>query len=604
MTKANRKADPHTHHKPGQPVPVHVEADITVQFVRKSLFIVQTVTFDKPGEVFLDMRGQTVHTVVDGEKNGDENGYLSYDQDGDDESVLGSRLVLSVPESKVVVMSYTTSATAAGLQWLTPQQAGSTYAMLYSQFEAINGRSVFILPDSPGIRFTYAMTLKVPWRLRGLMSADKHAASEVVDDKRVERWEMTSPVPLYLVAINVGDFWYEAYNDRCGVWASPDGLPRAINGLRETARVLKAEEKLFGPYLWGRYRTVVLPQLGYPYGAMEHPCLTSMNAMLMADERAATRVTIHEMVHSWFGNLITNATWNDFWLNEGVTTFGEWLVIKEVYGEEAMRLQIALAQREMQKAFAYFSELGIPEMGCLKTNLAGKNPDDYFSRVPYVKGALFLWAIMQKVGEERMLAFLKDYIKTYRFTSIDTAQFLRFIKRKLGQDVLDSVDANAWVYEPGLPDFTPIESAKEKAVLRYSSKAVLPTVDATHTWTSEEWQLYFSSLNVEVASWPLFTELDKTHNFSTSEKGMLQFAFLRAALDCAQVPNCGIAHQVTPFLMTYGRTVYLVPLYRGLCKRGLVDQAKATFAEARNGYHPVGQAAVEMIFREFEAVAA
>lgn len=593
MQQQPNAADPHTYHQPGQPVPLHLKALVRVEFDKQELFIIEQIEFDRPGEVCLDSRDQKIVGVL-----GSATSPIAY-ACSDPDPMLGRCVTLTVPEDRIVHITFHVGSGAAGLQWLTPAQAGGATAVLYSQFEAINGRSVFIMPDSPGIRFTYDIELQVPTDFRGLGSANERIKTHVDGERRIDRLKMNVPVPLYQVSLNAGDFKYSAFDERSGVWVSPDGLMRAHTALARTPEVLAAAERLFGPYLWGRYGTIVLPQRGYPYGAMEHPCLTSMNAMLLADDYAATRVTIHELMHSWFGNLITNATWEDFWLNEGVTTFAEWLVIGELLGEDAMYLQIARGMKDLENAFDQFEQRGLPEMTRLKTSLRGLNPDDYFSRVPYMKGALFLWAIMERVGRERMLATLGAYIGAYRFTAIDTEEFLRFLARELGQEVLDAVDAQAWVYAPGLPATAPvIESSVEAEVLGYASEAAHPADSVAQGWKAEHWSLYLASLDRRKTTDGLLAALGKYPGFSAPDNGMLEFELLRAALEAPRCVPEVYLDRLEAFLLSYGRTVYLRPLYRALCKRGYTEDARSIYQKARPGYHPAGRETVEAVLRE------
>ncbi len=577
--------DPHTCHLQGQPLPTHVDFSVAPDFDSKTFLVDQTTTFDKAGLVYLDANGQKILYAYDS-----EGGTLPYSM-GEANGSLGSRFMVVVPEDRIVRLVFRTSPDAKAIQWTTPLQADSDYPVVYTQNEAINGRSLLILPDAPSVRFTFSATIRVPKALRGLIGAD--FKDRTVDgDDAIEAWESTIPLPLYLVSINIGDFVYHAFDGRSGVWANPRDIEKAAAALARTPHVLVCAEKLFGPYLWGKYDTIVLPKRGFPFGAMEHPRLTSMNRMLIDDPIAAIRVTIHELMHSWFGNLITNGSWEDFWLNEGVTTFGEWALIREALGDEQMHMQMALSVAEYRVANDNFLRLGKPGYTCLKTNIAGEDPDDSFSRVPYVKGALLLWTLMLIVGRDAMMQFLNDYIASYRYTSIRTDEFLRFASEKLGQDVLDAVGTNAWVFDPGLPAHMPeIGSDTVRGIERLATEGELPAPGTTGAWRAAEWMLYLSKLSREVPEQTL-SMLNQEHGFSTSGNGMLRFEFLRAALENEHCPVDRHLAQVRSFLLTFGRTLYLMPLYRALITRGRTDAAEAIFAEARDGYHPVGQRGV------------
>lgn len=603
MSQPKKRTDPHSYHLAGQPVPTHMKALVVVDFNKKTLEVTQTVRFDKPGRVYLDARGQKIKGVrtFDGSRK------LKYEM-GPEDAVLGSRVAVTVPTDLMVMFEFETAIGAAGLQWVTPEQADSDYPVLYSQSESISGRSIFIMPDAPSVRFTFNVTLDVPKQLRGLMGAGSYIGRNETASYAQERWVMETPVPLYLCSINVGEFEYRQYDERCGVWANPRVIESAAKALEKTPDVIDGLEDLFGQYLWGRYTTIVLPQRGYPFGAMEHPCMTSMNAMLMGDAYAATRVTIHEANHSWFGNLITCKTWGDFWLNEGVTTLGEWLGIRAILGEQAMLLQIALAVEELRHNMEALEKKGQRQYTSLKTELSGIDPDAVYSRVPYTKGGLFLWKILERVGYNKMLWFLREYIKAYRFTSIDTEEFLRFAAEKLGQNVLDAVDAKTWVYGPGLPaDLPNIVETARNSISEVEQCAqdgtTAPSDSATREWSSQHWLLYLAKLT-RAATADLFAQLDAAHGFAGSKNGMLQYEFLRAALESRQCPVETYKDAARTFLLTYGRTLYILPLYQALCDRGRYDIAREIFGEAKPGYHPIGQERVQELLARYASKAA
>ncbi len=594
MCRINNAAflsDPHSAHKLDQPKPVHADVDITVDFENRQLRVREVITFDTFGFVNLDYRGQEIISIMAG---GSEVGFA---RSGEDE-VVGSDVCFHVPYGKVVEIVSSTSPDALGLQWLTPEQAQSDHPLLYSQFETINGRSALVMADAPNIRFKHTVTIRVPKALRGLIAAGEFKERTEEGEWAVEKWEMNTPVPLYLFAINVGDFVHHAFDERTGVWADRRLIDKAKIALARTPDIMATLEDLFGPYQWGNYDTVVLPALGYPFGAMEHPCLTSMNAMLIENEYAATRVTIHEMTHSWFGNLITNAHWGDFWLNEGLTTFGEWLAIRELLGEESMIMQVASSIAELEKAISKFIAEGKPEFTCLKIDLKGINPDDSFSRVPYYKGGGFMWRIMEVVGEREMFNFLRDYIASFRYTSVDTEQFLEFLTDHFGVDILAAIDITTWIYEPGMPaDMPEITSAKAEHIAWLGQEGRLPD-ERSDSWGFQEFDLYFSKLT-RSAPISFYGALRRQYG-EILENGMLAFEYLHACLEAPAVPVDTVLPAVETFLCSYGRQVYVIPLYDALCARGQYDDALRIFKKAAAGYHPIARDQVRKRLFDFE----
>ena len=96
--------------------------------------------------------------------------------------------------------------------------------------------------------------------------------------------------------------------------------------------MVEATENIYGKYRWERYDLLVLPP-SFPFGGMENPMLTFATPTILAGDKSLVSLVAHELAHSWSGNLVTNSTWRDFWLNEGFTTYLERRIIEAVYGK-------------------------------------------------------------------------------------------------------------------------------------------------------------------------------------------------------------------------------------------------------------------------------
>ena len=129
-------------------------------------------------------------------------------------------------------------------------------------------------------------------------------------------------MPPYLIALAVGDIAFRPLGPRTGVYAEPAVVEKAASEFADLEKMVDAAEELCGPYRWGRYDVLVLPP-SFPFGGMENPRLTFATPTVLAGDRSLTSLVAHELAHSWSGNLVTNATWSDFWLNEGFTTYFE-----------------------------------------------------------------------------------------------------------------------------------------------------------------------------------------------------------------------------------------------------------------------------------------
>src|SRR5690606_18516421 len=118
----------------------------------------------------------------------------------------------------------------------------------------------------------------------------------------------------YLLALAVGDLEFRPLGARSGVYAEPSVAAAAASELVDTEAMISAAEGLYGPYRWERYDLLILPP-SFPFGGMENPRLTFATPTILAGDRSLVALVAHELAHSWSGNLVTNATWDDFWLN-------------------------------------------------------------------------------------------------------------------------------------------------------------------------------------------------------------------------------------------------------------------------------------------------
>ena len=233
---------------------------------------------------------------------------------------------------------------ARALQWLSPEQtADKTKPFLFTQGQAILTRTWIPVQDSPGIRFTYNAKVKVPNDLMALMSAENPQARS---SDGVYSFKMDKPIPAYLIALAVGDIAYQSIDERCGVYAEQSMINKAAWEFADMGRMVTAAEELYGPYRWGRYDVIVLPP-SFPFGGMENPMLTFATPTIIAGDRSLTALIAHELAHSWSGNLVTNANWNDFWLNEGFTVYFEHRISEKLYGADYSAMTGVLGHQDL-----------------------------------------------------------------------------------------------------------------------------------------------------------------------------------------------------------------------------------------------------------------
>jgi leukotriene-A4 hydrolase len=510
---------------------------------------------------------------------------------------LGQRLRITLPRPapRRVRVEYETSPQASALQWLEPRQTTSgKLPFLFTQSQAIHARSWIPCQDSPGVRVTYDAVVRAPAGMTVVMSA-AHLAHR--KDEGVFRFRLQRPIPPYLIALAAGEIAFKALSSRTGVYAEPAVLEKAAWEFADVEKMVQVTERLYGPYRWGRWDTIVLPP-SFPYGGMENPRLTFATPTVIAGDRSLVAVLAHELAHSWSGNLVTNATWSDFWLNEGFTSYIENRIVEALYGKDVSEMQALLAQRELKEAVA--DPKTRPEDTHLHIALEGRDPDEGMAPVAYDKGANLLRMLEHRFGRARFDAFLRRYFDAHAFRSITTAQFLEALKRDLfrGDDALwKEVAVEDWVYRPGIPATMVVPASDRFQKTRAASQAFAQTGSlegVKREWVTAEWLDFLNSLPREMKAEQL-AELDRRFAFSRSGNSEVLFAWLMHVVRNTWEPGFSALED---FLTRMGRRKFLRPLYQAMQDNPSTrDLARKIYAKARPTYHPIAVAAVDAVLK-------
>jgi leukotriene A-4 hydrolase/aminopeptidase len=581
------RLDPHSYADDTQPRTKSFDFRARVDFTARVLHAEITLSFVEPaagGPLDLDARALTIDAVLD-----ESGAPLRHELHAAD-PILGSRLEIAVPAgARSIRIRYRTSPEASALQWLTPEQTlGKQHPYLFSQCQAIHARSVLPCQDTPSIRQTFTASLDVPSELRAVMAAAPRDR-EVRGDRAVQRFDMPQPIPPYLFAFAVGDLASKDLSSRSRVWTEPEQLEAAAWEFALVEDHLHAAEALFGPYDWERFDLLVMPP-SFPYGGMENPRLTFLTPSLLAGDRSLVNVLAHELAHSWTGNLVTNATAEHFWLNEGFTVFAERRILEALEGAEMGALHAAIGYQRLQQSFVQHADR--PELTKLRTNLTGIDPDDAFSQVPYEKGYLFLKALEAAAGREAFDRLLATWLGAHRFGAATTDDFLALVEQVL-PGLLAKVDAKAWVDGPGLPaTYRKPESARLAAVLEVAGR--VPAASEAKAWSVAEWVLYLEAMP-KPSPLDVCRALDAEYELTSSKNSEVLVSWLVLACESGYAP---VLPRVEELLGHIGRMKYLKPIYQALVKR---DETKALarelFAKFRESYHPIAQQIVRAVLK-------
>jgi leukotriene A-4 hydrolase/aminopeptidase len=587
--------DVHSFAEPEKAIVKHLDLELNVDFSTQLISGKASWTIENTSgatEIIFDSRQLQIQKVTLGVNETETTFTL-----GDEVKYLGQPLRVKIdPSTTRVSIYYSASKDAAAIQWLNPQQtAGKKYPFLFTQSQAILARTWIPCQDSPGIRFTYTAKISVPKDLLAVMSAQNPQSKNA---EGIYNFKQPNPIPSYLMALAIGDLEFKSIDGRTGVYAEPVTLSKAAYEFADMGKMVNSAEKIYGPYKWGRYDVIVLPP-SFPFGGMENPMLTFLTPTLIAGDRSLVSVIAHELAHSWSGNLVTNSTWNDFWLNEGFTTYFERRIVEDVYGKDEAGMQELLGYSGLQEL--------IKEMGKtnpdtkLKGNYEGRDPDEGVSDIAYEKGYSFLRTIEDAVGRKKFDIFLNEYFNAHAFRSVTSEVFLNDLETKLlkGDKVLkDKIDPNLWVYQPGLPSNSPaVGSVKFKALDTLLVKwAALANADVFKSAKlSSNESLYLISHLPENSTIDQMKVLDQVFKFTSSGNAEIQSAWYVLSIKKGYQPA---NKNIEAFLTTVGRRKFLMPLYKELVKTPEGKKwAKRIYVQARPNYHSVAYNTIDELLK-------
>lgn len=594
--------DPHSFCDDSHAKIENIELELYLDFDQKILRGLVRLIWSGEGHSYLDLdtRDLEIDRITDLE--GEE---LAFSLDHSD-PIKGQRLRIQCQEDARprcgVVIYYQTSPTANALQWLDAiQTSGQNHPFVFTQCQPIHARSIFPCQDSPKNRISYRAELNIPRELACVMAAKKKSRTED-GERAVESFEMKQAIPTYLFAFAVGNIVHREIGPRSRVFAEPSVVEAAAYEFAEVESMISTAESLFGPYDWERFDLLVMPS-SFPYGGMENPRLTFLTPTVIVGDRSLVNIIAHELAHSWTGNLVTNASMNDFWLNEGFTTYAERRILEALEGKERADLHVAVGWQGLQSDLASFGPQS--DFSRLKNDLLNVDPDKVFSRIPYEKGFLFIRRIEEIIGRNSMDAFLRNYMQAFRFQSITTEQFIEFLREQCPK-LVDKIDLSEWIFGRDLPKDAPrpkstrlqtiVQAAQgfyENARTGKERDEVNQTEHSEMEWTPQEWQVFLGHLATQ-SSPKLCAKLDERFSLLGISNLEIRVSFLIMAINCGYEPAFEVAAEC---LKNVGRMKYLRPLYSALHQQNPKSRklAKDVFETARNTYHPVASALVEGI---------
>jgi len=597
----------------------HLHLELDVNFKSKKIFGVarhRMLNLNNADTAIFDIKGIEIQKVTTGEKNAENEADFvigKYDKD----SILGQPLLVKIdPKDSIVNIYYKTTENSEALDWLEPKLTSSkVHPFLYTQGQAILTRTWIPIQDSPSNRFTYSAEVKVPKHLRAVMSAKN---SREKSETGIYNFSMPNSIPSYLIALAVGDLSYTPLSPNTGFYCEPQLTKKCENEFVDLPKMLAAAEKLYGKYQWNQYDLLVLPY-SFPFGGMENPMLTFVNPTIITGDRSLVSIIAHELAHSWSGNLVSNKTWNDFWINEGFTVYFEHRIMEELYGKEIADILALVEIFELDEEIIRIKNSKHPEDSKLLLNLNQRNPDEGMTDIAYVKGAWFLRSLEARAGRKVFDKFLNNYFSSFAFSTISTGDFINYLKKNLLSKHNIDFNYNEWINQEGLPN-NKIEISSPRLVkmkelaskfsngedvfapkIRYERNRIKKKIKKKkiveqlkkEDFITQEWQMFIRYLPKSITVDKL-ERLNSYFGFNRTENAEIALDWFTL---CINANYDGVLPDIERFLRKIGRRKFVLPLYELLAQKPQYKNfAKTLFDSQKNYYHAVTKNSVEKLF--------
>lgn len=579
-----------------------LRVDFDEQVIQAEATYVVEISDSHPRKLCLDTSGLRIQSIQT--FDGHPLDYILYPMNAS-KPHLGQLLEISLPKdvresTQKITIVYCTTTGCSALQWLPPSQtAGKEYPYLFTQCQAIHARALVPCQDACGVKMTYTASVTVPHWATCVMSAIRDTVEDV-DGMKVYTWNQPIPISSYLIAIAVGDLAKRELSPRCAIWSEPSLVDAAAYEFAETEEFLKIAEDIAGKsYVWGRYDLLCLPP-SFPYGGMENPCLTFVTPTLLAGDRSLADVVAHEIAHSWTGNLVTNATWDHFWLNEGWTTWFQRKIMARIKDNpKFLDFDAIDGRKHMQDA--------IEEMTAKNTRLVldigDEDPDESYSSIAYEKGFTLLLYLERLVGTPEFEDFFKAYIARFASRVLTSDDFKDFFMKHFEassskREIVKQIDWNVWFHKPGMPpvlpelDTTLASDSQNLASLWLAvdrEGADPPSVNDMASWSSLQVTCFLDDLQMKTGGIPLkistLRAMNALYQLESTRNSEILYRYCELAIPAEDVSVIPVA---TRFITTQGRMKFTRPLYRALYKSRMGRQfAVSTFLANKDFYHPI-----------------
>ena len=602
-----QKEDPSTFSNFFQISHTNLEGKLQIDFSKKILKGKIKYYFNarKDGEIIIldSSSAIIIHSIIDsdtGEKLKYEyDDYFSLNQ-------LGIPLKIYKEYSKnsicKIIINYETTNESQALGWFEKEMTlGKEYPYMFSQCQSIFCRQILPIQDTPIVKLTVYLGITVQ---KPLLALESGIYKSKIDngDSITYFYEQKIPIPSYLIAIVAGKIEERKVSDRIKIYSEKENIEDAKYEFQELENYLQIAESYTFDYQWGDYNLLILPP-SFPFGGMENPQLTFVTPLVIAGDRSEVGTIAHEMSHSWTGNLITNNNWENFWLNEGFTTFLERKILTEINGEEIVKLESMIGYTALLSDIENLGES--KNISSLIPYLLGRNPEDAFGIIPYEKGYNFLYYIEKLINDNSKYDLFKLILKRYfiKFKSLSISsndfknhlyeEIRNYFNKSIAEDIINKIYWDEWMYTPGIPKIQNnfsnqyVEKVEKYIKIFFEGQLGDDFIKIFNDWHVKVKSYFLRCINNDERGKnlndELFKYLSNTLNLKQIKNLGMRYTFFiimlkNKRLDCE--------NELIDFLSKYGIIDYLATLYINFYK---VNKEKAmnTYNKYKSCYHPI-----------------
>ncbi|KAL7752054.1 hypothetical protein RI367_002583 [Sorochytrium milnesiophthora] len=411
--------------------------------------------------------------------------------------------VFAQGEERKVAISYTVERPIAGLYFSHPDLAPDTsYAgkgtYVITDHETERCRHWLPCVDFPTVRTTLAFHITAPQHMvavaNGRLVGEDSADNNTDGGWKTTHYALDYPCPSYLLCLAVGEF--EQVDDGTARGAHGDiplrylavkGTPHGDirRAFDQTPGMIKwLSEKLNTPFPWPKYFQIANPDMG---GAMENISLVTWNDIFLQDEigtkdtkMSTDFVNIHEMAHTYFGDMTVIRHFEHAWLKESWAKYMESVWAEDHKGEDIARwYRYTLAQQYIAETKSYMRPIVCREYD---------SSWSMFDRHTYPGGALRIHMLRCLLGDDVFWPAVAEYLHTYQRCTVETDDFRKVMEARSGLNLNQFFDQ--WFHSKGYP--------RLRATLEYDNEEHIATVTLEQTQVDKDKPVGLFAMSVDV----------------------------------------------------------------------------------------------------------